>query len=334
MLELHSGKCFVEVFGNGFHYRDTCFSSFPFRLSDLEFVVEFIPIYIFDESIQSGVFVAFLAAESEMFAVCFRRGDEPRVAWGIPAILAIVGELVRVEALPYRGMGRLIAHLGGNAAVEGIEIAEPVPVIVRIDVFHHASLERIHFLDARLVHDYGCLFTADSTRAVPDDFLSFGRLLVAFQELRHLSEIGRSSRDSALEMSEPVFVIVSHIENDVVVRFTGINDGFEFFRRHFLLEFFDLVGTYFHAHRNDFLSIFHGHLLELVPIHRSGFHVYVGNILEISGRIEICPVRPKLALVSSNGRRDAFRADVYPPLESKVMGELPLFFDEAVGFGF
>ena len=105
------------------------------------FVIKLVPACILHESIKTSRLVALSRTESEMFLVFFFTCDQSRIAWRVSTVLAVVCRLVRIEALPYRRVCRLISDLGRDSPVECIEIAEPVTVIEFVDILNYSSLE-------------------------------------------------------------------------------------------------------------------------------------------------------------------------------------------------
>ena len=109
-------------------------------LTTYSLVVNRIPRHIFHETINTGLLITLRTTESQMLAVCFFRTDESSIARSITAILAVVREFVRIEALSDSGMGIFISHLGRYTTIESIEIPKPISVIIFIHILDHSTL--------------------------------------------------------------------------------------------------------------------------------------------------------------------------------------------------
>ncbi len=193
---------------------DTSYASF---LESNIFVVKLVPFYILDIPISSSSFIALTRTKSEMFPVCLFCCDESSITEWISTIFTVICFLTRIETLPYRGMSHLISHLGRDSSIEGIEITEPIPIIELIDIFDHSSLDREELRSSSLIREDGCLLTTNTTRTIPYYFFSFCLFSIFFEEFWYFTEIDRSCWDRIFEVTESVFIVISHINYEIII---------------------------------------------------------------------------------------------------------------------
>jgi hypothetical protein len=127
-------------------------------------------------------------------------------------------------------MGALISDLCRNSTIKGVEISEPISIVIGIYILHHSSLYRIKFGSTKLISEYSCLFTSDSSGTIPNDLFSFCSFSILLEELWNFTEIHGTSWNCAFKMPEPIFIIISHIENKVFIGFSFIYDFFKVLR--------------------------------------------------------------------------------------------------------
>lgn len=183
------------------------------------FIVKFIPVDNFYKSIFSCIFIALTRAESKVFSVGFFSTDKSCITEWITTVLTVISEFIRIETFPYRRMCRFITNLCRNSSIESIEISEPVSVIVLVDIFYHTSLDRVKLCTTELISEDSSLFTTNTPSTIPDDFFSFCLFSILFEKLWYFTKIYRSSGYRIFKMSETVFIIISHIENEIIIFF-------------------------------------------------------------------------------------------------------------------
>jgi hypothetical protein len=182
-------------------------------------IVEFIPTHIFYKSSTASSFITFSRAESEMFLICLRRSNKSCITWSITTVFTVICEFIRIETLPYRRMCSVVTNLCRNPSIKSIEISEPVSVIVLVDILYNSSLYRIKLCIAELISEDSSLFTTNATSTIPDNFFSFCLFSILFEKFWNFTKIHCSSRYRMFKMSETIFVIISHIENEIFIFF-------------------------------------------------------------------------------------------------------------------
>ncbi len=216
-----------------------------------------------------------------MIFVCFFCTYQTCIARRIATIFTIIRIFTCIETLTDRRMSLFITNLCGNSTIKSIQITEPVSIIVLIDVFYDSSLDRVKLSFPQLISENCCLFTTNSSRTIPDDFFSFRCFSIFFQKFWNLTKVDGSCRNCIFKVPKTIFIIISHIEDDIIILFFRFQNRFEFFRRHFFFMFFYFISGNLHSKCDDLVSDFHTHTRKFMIYDSRCFRIYVCDILEV-----------------------------------------------------
>ena len=78
--------------------------------------------------------------------------DKPGITIGVSTVFAIVSFLTRVATLPKRRMCAFVSDLCADTTIKGLQISEPVSVIVLVGILHHSPVDRCD-IESRLSHE-------------------------------------------------------------------------------------------------------------------------------------------------------------------------------------
>jgi len=123
-------------------------------------------------------------------------------------------------------------------------------------------------------------------------------------------------------MPETIFIVIAHIEDDIIICLPFIQNLFKLFWGKFFFVFFDFFFCDFFSEDDDFMADFDGEFWELMTCDKRCFWFYISNIFEILRRFEIHAIRSALTEIARNSRANAFCAHVDPSFESDIRTEL------------
>lgn len=227
-------------------------------------------------------------------------------------------------------MGGVISNLSRDSSIEGIEIAEPVTIIELIYILDDPSLDGVVLIFPILISENSSLLTTNTTGTVPDDLFSLCSLAVSFEEFWYLAEVDCTSGDRIFEVTETILIVIAHIEDEVLIRFSPVEDIFKFFWSQLFFMFFDLIGRHLDPERHDLIAELDTHTRKLVTAYRGGLGIDIGDILEILRFLEKPTIRLALTEIARHSGADALRADIDASLESEVTGEVEMLLSDLI----
>lgn len=229
-------------------------------------------------------------------------------------------------------MSLRIANKSRHTSIKSIKISEPITIVVTIYIFHYSSFDGIHILHSGFSGKNCSLFTANSTSTVPYNFSSICHFFILFHKLWNFTEVYRPCRNRSFKMTKSVLIIISHIKNEVLIRFFFINNFLKFFWRKFFSIFLYFRFGNLCSHSNDFISNLYAHSGKFVTWNFGRLDIHIWNILEIGRYFEELTICPTLSGVSSNCRANSFSTDIYSPLQSKISRHIKMFLSYTIKF--
>lgn len=283
-----------------------------------------IPIYIFYEKCFACVLHTLLTTEALMFFVFVVVGDDTSIALCVSTVVAVIGFFIAIDTGSDSCMCILITDLCAHTSIKCVEISEPISVIVLVGVFDHSSIDRSD-IETCLSHEDRCFFASYSSRAVPDDFSTVCHFFIAIKQVWHFPKINRTCRNSSFEMTELIFIVISHIENEIFIFSSFIDDLFKVLSRDSFIVFLDIFGGYFFSKYDNLVALLYDHFFELMPISIIGFYFDISHLLEILRIREKELVCLDLSEISRNSRADSLSSDIDSSSHSDVFCKLEMF---------
>lgn len=288
-------------------------------------VVILIPVNHAHETIFLCFVITLLTTEPSMRSKRLLCCEEMGITRCIAAVVYEVGSFLGVYTLSNGCMRCFIAYLCWDAIIEGIEVTKPISIIVFVDIFDHTSLEWVEFTESFLGHQNGELFTSNPSSTIKYYFFLPEFIFVFFKQFWDFAKIEGSCWNSILKVPKIIFIIIAHIENNIVIGFFAIEKCFESFWWYFFMKFEYFLCCDLRSECDNLIANFHTHSRKLVIIDRSCFSINILDIAKIVRIFKIMPIWPELPSISCYGWADTFCSNIDTSLESKIATKTKMF---------